>query len=472
MRRIYVLALAILVFAAPAASAAVGPSSIRAHVVAVTPTHAVVVIDAWTVQFGVADVSVEYGPTAGSGTVVNALMAVTDGGPALPLTLTGLTPATTYHLHGRLDGVDISAAPLVTSGADIVFTTPKLGGLLLSQVDSLVDPVPPLTFSPSHGSGLHACNDPTPPPAGDLPMSRFQAYTMVNPAAAAGCVTVQVASLCTTPLRIVATNKDFTGDPAANVIAADSTDGPNHEFQFPVTKDQAFTVSVADDGDCNIPYTIAVYSTTVAAPVATTAQATAVGVRSATIQGTASSQALHNITARFQWGPTITYGQTVPLTLPLDTALHKYAPRLRGLKPNTTYHARILITGPNGPIPGADITFRTLKKQGPLKLQSTSINVKSNSIASVKITCPLTTVTCAGSVVLRRATGKKPKLGSKSFRIDGGKSATIAVKLSSSNRKLVKKLRTVKVTATLTGKDGDRLPFAPAKRRAKLVWRG
>jgi hypothetical protein len=467
MRRIYVLALAILTFAAPAASAA---SSVHAHAVTVTPTHAVIRVDAPVIEFFTADVLVDYGPAIQYGSTATVRSGAANGAGAQDITIAGLTPGTTYHLRGRLDGFDQSMAQLTTLGIDTVFTTPKLGGLLLSEIDSLVDPPLP-AFSPSHGSGLHACNDPTPPSAGDLPMTRFQAYTMINPAAAVGCVTVQVTSTCTTPLRIVAT-KNFTGDPAANVIAADSTEGPNHEFQFPVAPDQAFTVSVADDGDCNIPYTIAVYSTTVAAPVATTAQATAVGVHSATIQGTASSQALHNITARFQWGTTITYGQTVPLTLPLDTALHKYAPRLRGLKPNTTYHARILITGPNGPIPGADITFRTLKKQGPLKLKSTSISVKSNSIASVQITCPLTTVTCAGSVVLRRTTGKKPKLGSKSFVIAGGKTATIAIKLSSSNRKLVKKLRTVKVTAALTGKDGDRLPFAPAKPRAKLVWRG
>ena len=108
----------------------------------------------------------------------------------------------------------------------------------------------------------------------------------------------------------------------------------------------------------------------------------------------------------------------------------------------------------------------------PLKLQSTSIIVKSNSIASVKISCPATTVTCAGSVVLRRTTGKKPKVGSKSFVIAGGQTATVAVKLSSSNRKLVKKLRTLKVTAALAGRDGDAIAFPAAKPRAKLVWRG
>ena len=254
------------------------------------------------------------------------------------------------------------------------------------------------------------------------------------------------------------------------MIAADSTDAqPNHELQFPVGKDETFSVGVASDATCG-DYTIVVYSTTVASPVATTAKATAVGVRSATLQGVASSQALHGITARFQWGTS----RVRP-----DRAAHAAAghgaAQVRAASARIEAEHRLPRAdrhdGSTGAVNGADITFKTLAKQVPLKLQSTSIIVKSNSIASVKIRARRQR-SRARAPRPRRTTGKKPKVGSKSFVIAGGQTATVAVKLSSSNRKLVKKLRTLKVTAALAGRDGDAIAFPATKPRAKLVWRG
>ena len=86
--------------------------------------------------------------------------------------------------------------------------------------------------------------------------------------------------------------------------------------------------------------------------------------------------------------------------------------------------------------------------------------------------CPLTTVSCNGKVVLRRANHKRTSLGSKTFSIAGGTTATVRVTLSTANRNLVKRVKSLKVTATLTARDGDSVAFPTARRKAKLVWNG
>ncbi len=474
MRRLLALAVALLGVAVPAANAA---STVATSAVTVTPTQAVIKAT-WFVESFTADVSFDYGPTTTYGATKSVETATSSGGPRL-LTITGLAPGTTYHLQGRINGEDAVHAPLVTLGADTTFTTPPLGTTVVArQTDSLLDAAAAPAV-PSHGAtSLHSCSDSAPPPPADgVVLSRFRGYAGTNPDATPSCVTVQVSSSCP-DLRIIA-YKSATDLTEANVVAGDATAGPDHELQFVVANGASFAVGVGDNAvddasGCNADYSIAISAASLTAPIANTAKPVAIGVRSVTLQGSASSRLVHGVTTKFQWGATTGYGKelAVPGTLAVDNLVRPLSRRLTGLLPNTVYHARLVTTGPSGTVFGTDTTFRTLKKQVPLKLQATSIGVKPNSIASVKITCPLTTVTCSGTVVLRGVTGKRAKLGTKTFKINGGKSATVSVKLSSTNRKLVKRLKTLKVTATLTGKDGDKVVFAAAKPRAKLVWRG
>jgi len=54
----------------------------------------------------------------------------------------------------------------------------------------------------------------------------------------------------------------------------------------------------------------------------------------------------------------------------------------------------------------------------------------------------------------------------------GGTTGSVAVPLSTSTRRLVKRLRVVKITAALLATDGDDAAFPDARRGAKLFWRG
>ena len=67
---------------------------------------------------------------------------------------------------------------------------------------------------------------------------------------------------------------------------------------------------------------------------------------------------------------------------------------------------------------------------------------------------------------------RRSSLGSKTFTIGGGKTATVTLKLSAANRRLLKRSHALRVTVTLTGRDSDRVGFPTAKRTIRLIWRG
>ncbi len=120
---------------------------------------------------------------------------------------------------------------------------------------------------------------------------------------------------------------------------------------------------------------------------------------------------------RFEWGTTTAYGKVLQAgTLPVDSATRIVARRLTGLTPGTTYHARLVSTGPGGTVAGADTTFRTPKRQTALRLRSSLISTGGSTSVGVPVVCPPTTVTCKGKVVLRRVNKKRTSLGSKSVQ--------------------------------------------------------
>ena len=113
-----------------------------------------------------------------------------------------------------------------------------------------------------------------------------------------------------------------------------------------------------------------------------------------------------------------------------------------------------------------------MKRERALRLAKSRLAVGGSTRVAVPVICPLTTTVCTGKVVLRRADRRRTKLGSKTFSIAGGTTGSVAVPLSTSTRRLVKRLRVVKITAALLATDGDDVAFPDARRSAKLLWRG
>jgi CSLREA domain-containing protein len=106
-----------------------------------------------------------------------------------------------------------------------------------------------------------------------------------------------------------------------------------------------------------------------ALPTAVTGAATSVKQTSATINGTAGNPHIDPGTAYFQYGTTLSYGQTTP-AVPLAAlsrvtaraASVSYSASLKGLTPGRVYHYRIGSTNRDGTAVGLDRTFRALRK--------------------------------------------------------------------------------------------------------------
>lgn len=109
--------------------------------------------------------------------------------------------------------------------------------------------------------------------------------------------------------------------------------------------DQTFTTSVA----------------TVTAPAATTNAATGVAQTAATLNGSVNPEGAAT-TYQFQYGPTTSYGSTIPATAASagsgTTAVNESA-SLTGLTASTTYHYRIVATNSGGTTNGSDQSFTT-----------------------------------------------------------------------------------------------------------------
>lgn len=102
--------------------------------------------------------------------------------------------------------------------------------------------------------------------------------------------------------------------------------------------------------------------TKIAAATAATSPATAVGSRSAVLNGLVNPNS-STTTYHFEHGTTTAYGARVPAgeaPVGSDSANHAVAQSISGLKPNTTYHFRIVATDAIGFVTaGADASFKT-----------------------------------------------------------------------------------------------------------------
>jgi hypothetical protein len=96
-------------------------------------------------------------------------------------------------------------------------------------------------------------------------------------------------------------------------------------------------------------------------PTATTGRATGVTYSSATVHGSVNPEG-QQTNYVFQYGTSRSYGAQTPLSVAgSGTGSVSVSQTIAGLQPLTTYHYRILASGPDGSATGSDRTFTTPK---------------------------------------------------------------------------------------------------------------
>lgn len=101
-------------------------------------------------------------------------------------------------------------------------------------------------------------------------------------------------------------------------------------------------------------------------PTATTAPASGIGAAAATLNGTVSNPEAMAMVTDFQYGTTTSYGSTTsPQGNVAASGSLSPAVGITGLQPGTTYHFRIVASGPMGTVYGADQTFTTASASAP-----------------------------------------------------------------------------------------------------------
>lgn len=99
-------------------------------------------------------------------------------------------------------------------------------------------------------------------------------------------------------------------------------------------------------------------------PVPMTNPATNVTNNSATLKGTVIANA-DSAQVKFEWGSTLSYGNSTPVTITTASGPVAVAYNLSGLSMSSTYHYRLDATNATGTLYGADQTFTTLGPGSP-----------------------------------------------------------------------------------------------------------
>jgi streptogramin lyase len=94
------------------------------------------------------------------------------------------------------------------------------------------------------------------------------------------------------------------------------------------------------------------------APAAAVADATAIGPRSATLNGTVDARSL-STSVRFEYGPTTAYGSQTAVQETFEPSAEAVSAAVIGLEPATTYHFRLIATSGAGSAQSADRMFTT-----------------------------------------------------------------------------------------------------------------
>ena len=176
----------------------------------------------------------------------------------------------------------------------------------------------------------------------------------------------------------------------------------------------------------------------------------------------------------FQYGRTTGYGSvSASRILPAGPAAVPVFADVGGLASGTRYHYRLVASSAAGTTLGADGTFTTGATPGQIpgsasgdrtgpsvRVLSRALVLTRSGVVRVSLRCPLAeTLGCRGRVrlvtVALLASGRHPLLlGSVAFRIGGGQTRTVAIRVPRCGRTLVRSRRTgVWVRATVVAAD-------------------
>jgi hypothetical protein len=164
-------------------------------------------------------------------------------------------------------------------------------------------------------------------------------------------------------------------------------------------------------------------SSAMAAQVASTLPATHVTAKTAVLNGQVATAGLKTAW-EFQWGRTTKYGNnTAAQTIPAGQGTRHVSVKISGLKPNTTYHFRLVTTTVTGnyhyPVitqVGRDRTFHT-KRIGALILLSKRLRVHHHHVA-IPLKCA-SPDTCNGRVTIVTKVKVKGKIGKQICAVTG-----------------------------------------------------
>jgi streptogramin lyase len=173
----------------------------------------------------------------------------------------------------------------------------------------------------------------------------------------------------------------------------------------------------------------------------------------------------------FEYGRSAAYGSaTAPRTLTAGGNPVSVSAALAGLRPNTLYHYRLVATNRQGTIQGSDRTFTTTPgavvvgggnpgsqdRTGPrMAVVSHGLILTRSGRVNVSLRCPLSEpLGCHGSVTLLTTMAhKRLQLGRANFRIPGGQTRMVTVRVTKRGRSLVRARRRLTVSVVVIGID-------------------
>jgi hypothetical protein len=268
------------------------------------------------------DIIFEYGQSISYGTVVSAEpgeASATGGAVAVSTVVCGLLPGSEYHY--RLEATNsVGTAPSVDQR---LLTGPAIEGLSAGDTGS-------------DSAMLSASIEP-----GTLPTTYHFAYwPESSPEAGAQIVPVPDASL---PVL----RRQDTVSELVTGLRADTT------YRFKLVAGSAAGVFDEPQGTFT--------TTAVPAPVVATGASSDVGVNGASVSGSIDPRG-QQTSYRFEYGPSAAYGSawpTIDVVLGAMSGPRAVVVTLGGLAPDTTYHYRLVASGPGGTVHGGDETFTT-----------------------------------------------------------------------------------------------------------------
>lgn len=214
-------------------------------------------------------------------------------------------------------------------------------------------------------------------------------------------------------------------------------------------------------------------------PAVLTGAASSIGTAAATLNGTVNR--LGSATSyTFEYGLTAGYtDNTAPKTVPSVSGATPVSADIGGLDHNTLYHYRLVATSAAGTGFGGDHTFTTTNsgsiggggaggggspstdKSGPaVRVLTRALTSSHKGLVRISLRCPLTeTLGCRGTVTLDTVAklaghGRSvARLGRTRFRIGGGQTRTITVRLSSRARRLLRRHHRLSAKALISATD-------------------